>query len=84
MKGNFFSSGIPATKRILQAEFAKELEKDTASLVGSRFRSLCRAATTHGRFRRVQHCAKEKELHIIGVVDTEPRPASAVTVTAVC
>ncbi len=72
MKGNFFSSES-GDEAILQAEFAKELEKDTASLVGKslsiRYAERQQLTDGSGGFSIVP---KEKELHIIGVVDTEP------------
>jgi len=72
MKGNFFSSES-SDEAILQVEFAKELEKDTASLVGKslsiRYAERQQLTDGSGGFSIVP---KEKELHIIGVVDTEP------------
>ena len=72
MKGNFFSSES-GDETILQVEFAKELEKDTASLVGKtlsiRYAERQQLTDGSGGFSIVP---KEKELHIIGVVDTEP------------
>jgi putative ABC transport system permease protein len=72
MKGNFFS-GESGDEAILQVEFAKELEKDTASLVGKtlsiRYAERQQLTDGSGGFSIVP---KEKELRIIGVVDTEP------------
>jgi len=72
MKGNFFSSES-GDEAILQVEFATELEKDTASLVGKslsiRYAERQQLTDGSGGFNIVP---KEKQLHIIGVVDTEP------------
>jgi putative ABC transport system permease protein len=72
MKGNFFS-GESGDEAILQVEFAKELEKDTASLVGKalsiRYAERKQLEDGSGGFSIVP---KEKELRIIGVVETEP------------
>jgi len=72
MKGDFFSSES-AGEAILQIEFAKELSPDTASLVGKTL--AIRYAERHqlddgsGGFSIVP---KEKQLRIIGIVETEP------------
>ncbi len=72
MKGNFFS-GESVDEAILQVEFAKDLSKDTASLVGKtlsiRYAERQPLADGSGGFSIVP---KEKQLQIIGVVDTEP------------
>jgi len=72
MKGNFFSSES-ADEAILQMEFAKELSADTASLVGKtlsiRYPERQPLADGSGGFSIVP---KEKQLQIIGVVETEP------------
>jgi len=79
MQGNFFSSA-DADEAILQAEFAKELNPQPASLVGKDLvlryaeRQLLSPQTgdpaeSGGGFSVVP---KEKRLRIIGVVDTEP------------
>ncbi len=72
MKDNFFS-GENSDEAILQIEFAKELTKDTDSLVGKtlsiRYAERQQLADGSGGFSIVP---KEKELHIIGVVETEP------------
>ena len=72
MKGNFFSSES-GDEAILQVEFAKELEKDTAALVGKalsiRYAERQQLTDGSGGFSIVP---KEKELRIIGVVETEP------------
>lgn len=72
MKGNFFSSEN-ADEAILQIEFAKELSKDTDSLVGKtlaiRYAERQQMEDGSGGFSIVP---KEKELRIIGVVETEP------------
>jgi len=72
MQGNFFS-GESAEEAILQVEFAKELSTDTASLVGKtlsiRYAERHQLEDGSGGFSIVP---KEKELRIIGVVETEP------------
>jgi putative ABC transport system permease protein len=72
MKGNFFSAES-GDEAILQVEFAKELSPDTASLVGKtlsiRYAERQQLEDNSGGFSIVP---KEKELHIIGVVETEP------------
>jgi putative ABC transport system permease protein len=72
MQGNFFS-GESADEAILQIDFAKELSTDTASLVGKtlsiRYAERHQLEDGSGGFSIVP---KEKELHIIGVVETEP------------
>ena len=72
MQGNFFSSES-ADEAILQIDFAKELSTDTASLVGKtlsiRYAERHQLEDGSGGFSIVP---KEKELHIIGVVETEP------------
>ncbi|HET9804331.1 MAG TPA: FtsX-like permease family protein [Candidatus Acidoferrum sp.] len=72
MKGNFFS-GENADEAILQIEFAKDLSKDTDSLVGKslaiRYAERQQLGDSSGGFSIVP---KEKELRIIGVVETEP------------
>ncbi|GAC1632977.1 MAG: ABC transporter permease [Candidatus Acidiferrum sp.] len=72
MKGNFFSSES-ADEAILQIEFAKELSTDTASLVGKtlaiRYAERQQLEDGSGGFTIVP---KEKQLNIIGIVETEP------------
>jgi len=72
MKGNFFS-GENANEAILQIEFAKELSKDTDSLVGKslaiRYAERQQLGDSSGGFSIVP---KEKQLQIIGIVETEP------------
>jgi len=72
MKGNFFS-GESADEAILQIEFAKELSTDTNSLVGKtlsiRYAERQQMEDASGGFSIVP---KEKALHIIGIVETEP------------
>ncbi len=72
MKGNFFSSET-SDEAILQIEFAKELSTDTASLVGKtlaiRYAELQQLDDGTGGFSIVP---KEKQLNIIGIVETEP------------
>jgi putative ABC transport system permease protein len=79
MQGSFFSSPN-ADEAILQAEFAKELNPQTASLIGKDLvlryaeRQLLPAqpgdpAESSGGFSVVP---KERHLRIIGVVETEP------------
>ena len=72
MQGNFFSSES-ADEAILQIDFAKELSTDAASLVGKtlsiRYAERHQLEDGSGGFSIVP---KEKELHIIGVVETEP------------
>ncbi|HYL83705.1 MAG TPA: FtsX-like permease family protein [Candidatus Angelobacter sp.] len=79
MKGNFFSSPN-ADETILQAEFAKELNPQTSSLIGKdlilRYAERQAipaqnggATENTGGFSVVP---KEKHLRIIGVVETEP------------
>jgi putative ABC transport system permease protein len=81
MQGNFFSSPN-ADEAILQAEFAKELNPQTASLVGKDLvlryaerQSLPSQAQTGDpaeNFGGFSVVPKEKHLRIIGVVETEP------------
>ena len=72
MKGEFFSSES-ADEAILQIEFAKELSPDAAGLVGKtlaiRYAERQQLADGSGGFSIVP---KEKQLRIIGVVETEP------------
>ena len=72
MKGNFFS-GESADEAILQIEFAKELSPDTASLVGKtlsiRYAERKTLEDGSGGFSIVP---KERQLKIIGIVETEP------------
>jgi len=72
MKGEFFSSES-ADEAILQIEFAKELSPDTSSLVGKtlaiRYAERQQLEDGSGGFSIVP---KEKQLRIIGVVETEP------------
>ena len=72
MKGEFFSSES-AGEAILQIEFAKELSPDTAGLVGktlaNRYAERQQLEDGSGGFSIVP---KEKQLRIIGVVETEP------------
>jgi len=72
MKGEFFS-GESADEAILQIEFAKELSPDTAGLVGKtlaiRYAERQQLGDGSGGFSIVP---KEKQLRIIGVVETEP------------
>jgi putative ABC transport system permease protein len=79
MQGNFFSSG-QADEAILQSEFAKELDPQTARLVGKELvvryaerqalgASAEGSASKEGGFSVVP---REKRLKIIGVVETEP------------
>src|SRR5215475_508874 len=72
MKGNFFS-GENADEAILQIEFAKELSKETDSLVGKslsiRYAERQALGDSSGGFSIVP---KEKQLQIIGIVETEP------------
>jgi len=72
MKGEFFSSES-ADEAILQIEFAKELSPDTAGLVGKtlaiRYAERQQLEDGSGGFSIVP---KEKQLRIIGVVETEP------------
>lgn len=72
MIGNFFS-GESADEAILQIEFAKELSKDTNSLVGKtlsiRYAERQPLADGSGGFSIIP---KEKQLKIIGIVETEP------------
>src|SRR5215470_1262515 len=72
MKGNFFS-GENANEAILQIEFARELSKDTDSLVGKslsiRYAERQALGDGSGGFSIVP---KEKQLQIIGIVETEP------------
>jgi len=72
MKGEFFSSES-ADEAILQIEFAKELSPDTAGLVGKtlaiRYAERQQLGDGSGGFSIVP---KEKQLRIIGVVETEP------------
>ena len=72
MVGNFFS-GESAEEAILQIEFAKELSKDTNSLVGKtlaiRYAERQQLADGSGGFSIIP---KEKQLKIIGIVETEP------------
>lgn len=81
MQGNFFSSSN-ADEAILQAEFAKELNPQTASLIGKELLlryaerqalavpdSSGNSSSGGGGFSVVP---REKHLRIIGVVETEP------------
>lgn len=72
MVGHFFS-GESAEEAILQIEFAKELSKDTNSLVGKtlsiRYAERQQLEDGSGGFSIVP---KEKALKIIGIVETEP------------
>jgi putative ABC transport system permease protein len=72
MVGAFFSSES-ADEAILQIEFAKELSKDTNSLVGKtlsiRYAERQSLADGSGGFSIIP---KEKQLKIIGIVETEP------------
>ena len=81
MQGNFFSSAN-ADEAILQAEFAKELNPQTASLIGKELLlryaerqalavpdSSSDSSSGGGGFSVVP---REKHLRIIGVVETEP------------
>jgi len=72
MKGEFFTSES-ADEAILQIEFAKELSPDTAGLVGKtlaiRYAERQQLGDGSGGFSIVP---KEKQLRIIGVVETEP------------
>jgi len=72
MKGDFFSSES-ADEAILQIEFAKELSPDTVGLVGKtlaiRYAERQQLDDGSGGFSIVP---KEKQLRIIGVVETEP------------
>ena len=72
MKGEFFSSES-ADEAILQIEFAKELSPDTAGLVGKtlaiRYAERQQLGDGSGGFSIVP---KEKQLRIIGIVETEP------------
>jgi len=72
MKGEFFSSES-ADEAILQIEFAKELSPDIAGLVGKtlaiRYAERQQLGDGSGGFSIVP---KEKQLRIIGVVETEP------------
>jgi len=73
MQGNFFSSPV-ADEAILQAEFAKELSAQTASLVGKELvlRYAERQALPENEGGGFSVLPKEKHLRIVGVVDTEP------------
>jgi putative ABC transport system permease protein len=77
MQGNFFSSAN-ADEAILQAEFAKELNPQTASLIGKdlvlRYAERQALAATDGSNQDggFSVVPKEKHLRIIGVVETEP------------
>jgi putative ABC transport system permease protein len=79
MQGNFFSSPN-ADEAILQAEFAKELNPQTASLIGKdlvlRYAERQALPSSTGdpgdSFGGFSVVAKEKHLRIIGVVETEP------------
>jgi putative ABC transport system permease protein len=72
MVGSFFS-GESADEAILQIEFAKELSKDTNSLVGKnlsiRYAERQQMEDGSGGFSIIP---KEKQLKIIGIVETEP------------
>ena len=70
MQGSFFSSP-EADEAILQAEFAKELNPETSSLVGKDLilRYAERQTLPTGGFSVVP---KERHFRIIGVVETEP------------
>jgi putative ABC transport system permease protein len=84
MQGNFFSSAN-AEEAILQAEFAKELNPQTASLIGKELvlryaerqalapdGSNDASSREGGRGGGFSVVPKEKHLRIIGVVETEP------------
>jgi putative ABC transport system permease protein len=81
MQGNFFSS-TNADEAILQAEFAKELNPQTASLIGKdlilryaerqSLPSQAQAGDPTENFGGFSVVPKEKHLRIIGVVETEP------------
>jgi putative ABC transport system permease protein len=77
MQGNFFSSAS-ADEAILQAEFAKELSPQTASLVGKDLvlryaeRQALEAPDGSNEGGGFSVVPKEKHLRIIGVVETEP------------
>ena len=77
MQGNFFSSAN-ADEAILQAEFAKELSPQTASLVGKDLvlryaeRQALEAPDGSNEGGGFSVVPKEKHLRIIGVVETEP------------
>jgi putative ABC transport system permease protein len=72
MVGAFFSSES-ADEAILQIEFAKELSKDTNSLVGKtlsiRYAERQSLEDGSGGFSIIP---KEKQLKVIGIVETEP------------
>jgi len=72
MVGNFFS-GESADEAILQIEFAKDLSKDTNSLIGKtlaiRYAERQPLADSSGGFSIIP---KERQLKIIGIVETEP------------
>ena len=72
MVGNFFS-GESAEEAILQIEFAKDLSKDTNSLVGKtlsiRYAERQQLEDGSGGFSIIP---KERQLKIIGIVETEP------------
>jgi len=77
MQGNFFSSAN-ADEAILQAEFAKDLNAQTSSLIGKdlvlRYAERQALAATDGSNEGggFSVVPKEKHLRIIGVVETEP------------
>jgi len=78
MQGNFFSS-TTADEAILQTEFAKELNAQTASLIGKelvlRYAERQALAAQPGESNEgggFSVVPQEKHLRIIGVVDTEP------------
>jgi putative ABC transport system permease protein len=77
MKGHFFS-GPDADEAILQVDFAKELEKDTSSLIGKKLtlryaerQSLPADKNSNGDpgFSVVR---RERELTIVGIIETTP------------
>ena len=79
MQGHFFSSP-DADEAILQAEFAKELNPQTSSLIGKDLilryaerQSLgAQGGDSAGNSGGFSVVPKEKHFHIIGVVETEP------------
>ncbi len=75
MQGHFFS-GPDADEAILQSEFAKDLTDNPSSLIGKNLilryaerQSLNSSDSANPGFSVVPH---EKQLRIIGIVDTEP------------
>jgi putative ABC transport system permease protein len=78
MQGAFFS-GPGADETILQSEFAKELNPQTASLIGKDLvlryaerQAIPASPDSPGSSGGFSVVPKEKHLRIIGVVDTEP------------